>query len=62
MVDEFDAIIRFWLEFGVDGFRIDVAQPESLDVFGRWRRLCNAYGAVHWPWRPCCSACPVCRS
>ncbi len=84
VADEFDAIIRFWLELGVDGFRIDVAQglvkdaalrsnpqlapwdpgqrreqqwaafehrydiaqPETLDVFGRWRRLCDAYGAV----------------
>lgn len=81
---EFDRIIRFWLERGVDGFRVDVAQglvkakgfpsnpqrasvdtvvsreevwavfehchdvlqPESLDVFTDWKRICDEYGAV----------------
>ncbi len=81
--EEFDGIIRFWLDRGVDGFRIDVAgglvkdvdlrsnpeigvwdpagtrweqwesfdhlydvfQPESLDIFRRWRSIVDEYGA-----------------
>ncbi len=84
VVAAFDDIMTFWLDRGVDGFRIDVAhalvkdaelrddpqlrpvtpdmhprevfwsfdhvhdltQPESLDIFRRWRRLCDARGAV----------------
>ncbi len=83
VADEFDAIIRFWLDRGVDGFRVDVCgglvkdaelrsnpevgtwdpdgtrweqweafehrhdvfQPESLDVFRRWRSIVDEYGA-----------------
>ncbi len=75
----FDAILRWWIDRGVDGFRIDVAsglikdsqlrnnpqiapvyldmnpreafaafdhrydmdQPETLDIFRRWRRICQ---------------------
>ncbi|MFV1989131.1 MAG: alpha-amylase family glycosyl hydrolase [Acidimicrobiales bacterium] len=29
--DEFDAILRFWLDLGIDGFRIDVAQALMKD-------------------------------
>lgn len=81
--DEWDGILRFWLERGVDGFRVDVAgglvkdeqlrsnpqlqpipagasrweqwdcfehlhdvfQPESQEVFKRWRTICDRYGA-----------------
>ncbi|MBC8195694.1 MAG: alpha-amylase [Acidimicrobiia bacterium] len=81
--EEFDGIIRFWLDRGVDGFRIDVAgglvkdadlrsnpeigvwdpagtrweqweafehlfdvfQPESLEIFRRWRAIVDEYGA-----------------
>ena len=81
--DEWDGILRFWLERGVGGFRVDVAgglvkdeqlrsnpqlqpipagasrweqwdcfehlhdvfQPESQDVFRRWRTICDRYGA-----------------
>lgn len=32
VLDEFDAILRFWLERGVDGFRIDVAQALVKDA------------------------------
>lgn len=84
VVAAFDDILTFWLERGVDGFRIDVTQglikdetfrsnpalqpleagmsrfeqwdsfehrydilqPESLDVFRRWRRLCDGYDAL----------------
>ena len=80
---EWDDILRFWLDRGVDGFRVDVAgglikdsrlrsnpqlqpippdasrweqwdcfehlhdvfQPESQDVFRRWRRICDKYSA-----------------
>lgn len=80
---EWDDILRFWLDRGVDGFRVDVAgglvkdeqlrsnpqlqpipagasrweqwdcfehvhdvfQPESQDVFRRWRTICDGYGA-----------------
>ncbi|WP_419551841.1 alpha-amylase family glycosyl hydrolase [Candidatus Poriferisodalis sp.] len=80
---EWDDILRFWLDRGVDGFRVDVAgglvkderlrpnpqlqpipprasrweqwdcfehlhdvfQPESQDVFRRWRIICDIYGA-----------------
>jgi len=31
VLDEFDAILRFWLDRGVDGFRIDVAQALVKD-------------------------------
>ena len=82
--DEFDDILRFWLERGIDGFRIDVAQalvkdaelrsnpqatpwdptaprweqwhsfthrydigqPETLEIFNRWRRIADRYDAV----------------
>jgi alpha-glucosidase len=80
---EWDDILRFWLDRGIDGFRVDVAgglvkdeqlrsnpqlrpipegasrweqwdcfehlhdvfQPESQDVFRRWRTICDGYGA-----------------
>ena len=83
VADEWEEILRFWLDRGVDGFRVDVAgglikdrqlrsnpqlapippgasrweqwdcfehlhdvfQPESQDVFRRWRRICDEYGA-----------------
>ncbi|RMH68060.1 MAG: alpha-amylase [Actinomyces sp.] len=84
VVEAFDDILTFWLDRGVDGFRIDVAhalvkdaelrdnpqvrpvtpdmhprevfwsfdhvhdltQPESLEIFRRWRTLCDARDAV----------------
>ncbi|MDE0496275.1 MAG: alpha-amylase family glycosyl hydrolase [Acidimicrobiaceae bacterium] len=81
--DEWEGILRFWLDRGVSGFRVDVAgglvkdallrsnpqlqpippgasrweqwdcfehlhdvfQPESQEVFRRWRAICDRYGA-----------------
>tara|TARA_B100000686_G_scaffold309378_1_gene351229 strand:- start:491 stop:1588 length:1098 start_codon:yes stop_codon:yes gene_type:complete len=83
LVSEFDQILRFWLDRGVDGFRVDVAgalikdrylrsnpqigpwdlnagrfeqwlafehiydvfQPESHDIFRRWRKIVDEYDA-----------------
>ena len=83
VADEWEEILRFWLDRGVAGFRVDVAgglvkdaklrsnpqllpipprasrweqwdcfehlydvfQPESQDVFRRWRKICDEYGA-----------------
>ncbi len=86
VADEFDRILRVWLERGVDGFRIDVArglvkhadlpdnpliapgrvvagpgnasawasqehlydldQPRVLEVYRRWRKIVEPYGAL----------------
>ncbi len=81
--EEWDAILRFWLDRGIAGFRVDVAgglvkdaklrsnpqhlpipprasrweqwdcfehlydvfQPESQEVFRRWRKICDSYDA-----------------
>ncbi len=82
--DEFEQILRFWLDRDVDGFRIDVAQalvkdeqlrsnmqlaewdptaerwtqwscfrhdhdilqPETVDIFRRWNRVCGEHDAL----------------
>jgi alpha-glucosidase len=50
---EFDSILRFWLDRGVDGFRIDVAHglakhPEMPDVGARFARGPARAGHPHW--------------
>jgi alpha-glucosidase len=51
---EFESILRFWLEHGVDGFRIDVAHglakdPQMPDLAGRYETTGPAReGHPHW--------------
>ena len=51
--DEFESILRFWFDRGVDGFRIDVAHglakdPEMPDLAGRFRTRPAPVGHPHW--------------
>ncbi len=84
VLESFDQILRWWIERGIDGFRIDVAsglvkdaelrdnpqlapvhdamdpfeafaafehrhdmdQPETLEVYRRWHRICESHGVM----------------
>ncbi|NOX30497.1 MAG: alpha-glucosidase, partial [Actinobacteria bacterium] len=54
VLDEFDSIIRYWLDQGVDGFRVDVAHglmkdPTFRDYRGEERAAAAmALGHPHW--------------
>jgi alpha-glucosidase len=50
---EFDSILRFWFDRGVDGFRVDVAHglakdPELSDLAGRFPTRGGQEGHPHW--------------